>query len=90
MHICHISGRNAARHWPPSVSGQKRRIVYMDDPTWEALRSLAAERGTTISEVVRRAVLAWAMYETTLPPHMEVAGVCQRDGQAWPCAASLA
>jgi hypothetical protein len=39
----------------PEASKQRRRIIYMDDQTWEALRSLAAARAETISEVIRLA-----------------------------------
>jgi len=35
----------------------KRRIVYMDDETWERLRAVAQGQRTTISELLRRASL---------------------------------
>lgn len=36
----------------------KRRVVYMDDETWERLRFVADGQGVTMSEVLRRASLS--------------------------------
>jgi hypothetical protein len=39
------------------MGAMKRRIVYMDDETWERLRAVAQGQRTTISELLRRASL---------------------------------
>lgn len=65
-----------------------RRAIDIDDETWRRIKVEAAEHGITVKQVVigrLRAPVQWA--SATLPPHMEVAGYCQRDGEAWPCAA---
>ena len=62
-----------------------RRTIDIDDEVWRYLRIVAAQRGVTIKELVRQKLTNSGAY---LPPHMEVAGVCQRDGEVWPCAAA--
>lgn len=56
-----------------------RRAIDIDDETWRRIKVEAAERGTTVREVVIERLRS--------APHVEVAGFCQRDGDAWPCRA---
>ena len=47
----------------------KRRVVYMDDATWENLRAVAKGQGVTMSEVLRRAGSAPFTHLVTQPEH---------------------
>ena len=58
-----------------------RRAIDIDDETWRRIKVEAAERGLTVKEVVANRLRS----PVILPPHMDVAGFCQRDGQPWPC-----
>ena len=67
-----------------------RRAIDIDDETWRQVKIAAAEHGITVrEEVSTRLRLFGKAFGAALPPHMEVAGYCQRDGEVWPCAAAI-
>lgn len=55
----------------------KKRIIYMDDETWETIRQLSDGQHITMSEVVRRALLppfnhVVAPEEQSISPQVDV------------------